>query len=59
MKTFSNILKGDTMKMQQSATNPCIFYSQRGEKIILILVLYVDDTLCAGEKKEDEWRTRR
>jgi hypothetical protein len=51
MKTFSNILKGDTMKMQQSATNPCIFYKQREGKIILILVLYVDDTLCARKKK--------
>jgi Reverse transcriptase (RNA-dependent DNA polymerase) len=26
MKTFSNILKGDTMKMQQRDTDPCIFY---------------------------------
>jgi hypothetical protein len=43
------------MKMQQSATDPCIFYKQRGGKVILILILYVDDTLCAGEKKEVEW----
>jgi hypothetical protein len=49
MKAFSNILK-----MQQSATYPCMFYMQRGGKVILILVLYVDDTLCAGEKKEVE-----
>jgi hypothetical protein len=34
MKTFSNILKGDTMKMQHSATDPCIFYKQRGGKVI-------------------------
>jgi hypothetical protein len=54
MKTFSNILKGDAMKMQQSATDPCIFYKQRGGKVILILILYVDDTLCAREKKEVE-----
>jgi Reverse transcriptase (RNA-dependent DNA polymerase) len=54
MKTFSNILKADTMKMQQSATTPCIFYEQRGGKVLLILVLDVDDTLCAGEKKEVE-----
>jgi Reverse transcriptase (RNA-dependent DNA polymerase) len=51
-KTFSNILKGDTMKMQQSALSPCIFCKQRGGKIILILILYVHDTLCSGEKKE-------
>jgi hypothetical protein len=43
------------MKMQQSDTDPCIFYKQRGGNIILILGLYVDDTLCAGEKKEVEW----
>jgi hypothetical protein len=42
------------MKMQQSATDPCIFYKQRGGKIILFLVLNVDDTLCAGEEKEVE-----
>jgi Reverse transcriptase (RNA-dependent DNA polymerase) len=59
MKTFSNILKGDTMKMQQSATNPCIFYMQRGGKVILILILYVDDTLSAGEKKEVEWAYKK
>jgi hypothetical protein len=32
-----------------------LFYKQRGVKAILILILYVDDTLCAGEKKEVEW----
>jgi hypothetical protein len=46
------------MKMQQSATDPCIFYKQRGGKIILSF-LYVDDTLCAGEKKEDEWAYKK
>jgi hypothetical protein len=55
IKTFSNILKGDTMKMQQSATDPYMFYKQRGGKVVLILILYVDDTLCAGDKKEVEW----
>jgi hypothetical protein len=52
MKTFTNILKG--MNLQQSATDPCIFYKHRGGKLVLILVLYVDDTLCAGERKEVE-----
>jgi hypothetical protein len=51
MKTFTNILKGDRMKLKQSATDPCIFYKQRGGKVVVILVLYVDDTLCAGERK--------
>jgi Reverse transcriptase (RNA-dependent DNA polymerase) len=59
MKTFSNILKGDTMKMQQSATDPCIFYKRRGGKAILILILYVDDTLSAGDKKEVEWAYKK
>jgi Reverse transcriptase (RNA-dependent DNA polymerase) len=59
MKTFSNILKCDPKKMQQSATDPCILYKQRGGKIILILVLYIDDTLCAGEKKDVEWAYKK
>jgi Reverse transcriptase (RNA-dependent DNA polymerase) len=54
MITFANILKGDDMKLNQSATDPYIFYKQRDGKIVLVLVLYVDDTLCAGEKKEVE-----
>ena len=57
MKTFTNILKG--MNLQQSATDPCIFYKHRGGKLVLILVLYVDDTLCAGERKEVEWAYKK
>jgi Reverse transcriptase (RNA-dependent DNA polymerase) len=53
MKTFTSILKG--MSLHQSATDPCIFYKHRGGKLVLILVLYIDDTLCAGERKEVEW----
>jgi hypothetical protein len=26
---------------------------------VLILVLYIDDTLCAGERKEVEWAYKR
>jgi hypothetical protein len=55
MRTFVNILTGDEMKLKQSATDPCTFYKQRKGKLVLVLVLYVDDTLCAGEKKEVEW----
>jgi hypothetical protein len=55
MRTFANILKGDDMKLKQSATDPCIFYNHRDGKLVLVLVLYVDNTLCAGEKKEVEW----
>jgi hypothetical protein len=31
------------------------FYKKRGGEVVLILVVYVDDTLCAGERKEVEW----
>ena len=44
--------RGDEMKLKQSATDPCIFYKQRKGKVVLVLLLYVDDTLFAGEKKE-------
>jgi hypothetical protein len=57
MKTFTNILKG--MKLQQSATDPCIFYKHQGGKLVLILVLYIDDTLCAGERKDVEWAYKK
>jgi hypothetical protein len=57
MKTFTNIQKG--MSLQQSATDPCIFYKHRGVKLVLILGLYVDDTLCAGERKEVEWAYKK
>jgi hypothetical protein len=59
MKTFSNILKRDTMKMQQSATDPCIFYKQKGVKVILFLVLYDDYALFSREKKEVEWAYKK
>jgi Reverse transcriptase (RNA-dependent DNA polymerase) len=52
MKTFTNILKGEGMNLKQSATDPCIFYKKRGGKVVLILILYVDDTLCAAARKE-------
>jgi hypothetical protein len=52
MKTFTSSLKGEGMNLKQSATDPCIFYKQQGGKVVLILVLYVDDALCAGERKE-------
>ena len=54
MKTFSNYLK-EKLNMLQSATDPCIFYKRKEGKVVLILVLYVDDTLCAGRKDEVEW----
>jgi Reverse transcriptase (RNA-dependent DNA polymerase) len=59
MKTFTNILNGEGMNLRQSATDPCIFYKHQGEKAVLICVLYVDDTLCAGERKEVEWAYKK
>jgi hypothetical protein len=60
IKTFTNILKGENgMNLKQSVTDPCIFYKQQGGKVVLILVLYVDDTLCAGETKEVEWAYKK
>jgi hypothetical protein len=59
MKTFTYIIKGEGMNLKQSATDPCIFYKHRGGKVILILVLYVDDTLCAEKRTEVEWAYKK
>jgi hypothetical protein len=59
MKTFTSILKGEGMSLKQSAPDPCIFYKQQGGKVVLILVLYVDDKLCAGDRKELEWAYKK
>jgi hypothetical protein len=59
MKTFTNILKGEGMNLKQSATDPCMFYDQQGEKGVLTLILYVNDTLCLGERKEVTWAYKK
>jgi Reverse transcriptase (RNA-dependent DNA polymerase) len=59
MKTFTSIMKGQGMNLKQSMNDPCIFYKQRGGKVVLILILYVDNTLCAGERKEVEWAYKK
>jgi hypothetical protein len=59
MKTFTSILKGEGMNLKQSATDPCIFYKQQGGKVVLRLVLDVEDTLYAGERKELNGLIRR
>jgi hypothetical protein len=59
MKTITNILKGDGLNPKKSAADPWIFYKQQGGKAVLILVLYVDDSLCAGERKEVEWAYKK
>ncbi len=50
MKTFTKFLT-----IKQSKTDPCILYKYKGKKLILVLALYVDDTLCQGHAKELEW----
>jgi hypothetical protein len=59
VKTFTSILKGEGMNLKQSATDPRILYKQQRGKVILILVSYVDDTLCVGERKEVEWAYKK
>ena len=54
MKTFAAFLI-NSLGLKQSKTDPCIFYKMDKERLVLILVLYVDDTLCAGTKKEVLW----
>jgi Reverse transcriptase (RNA-dependent DNA polymerase) len=53
MKTFTNIPPTEFNR------SVCIFYKHRGRKFVLILVLYIDDTLCAGERKEVEWAYKK
>jgi Reverse transcriptase (RNA-dependent DNA polymerase) len=45
----------EQLKLSQSKTDPCIFYKEKNNKVVLILALYVDDTLCLGQKEELEW----
>jgi Reverse transcriptase (RNA-dependent DNA polymerase) len=59
MKTFTHILKEDRINLKQSATDPCVFYKQQRGKVVLILVLYVDDTIWEGERKEVEWAYKK
>jgi hypothetical protein len=47
------------MNLKQSSTDLCIFYKRQGKMVALILVLYVDDTLCAGERKEVQWSYKK
>jgi predicted acyltransferase (DUF342 family) len=35
--------------------NPYIFYKIQNNMVVLILVMYVDDTLCLGHNEELEW----
>jgi hypothetical protein len=55
MKTFSGYLINQ-LKLIQSQTDPCIFYKKnKWNHPVLILALYVDDTLLAGTRTEVNW----
>jgi len=55
MKTFSGYLINQ-LKLTQSQTDPCIFYKKnKWDHLVLILALYVDDTLIAGTRSEVDW----
>ena len=53
MKAFVNLCVSKEIACQQSAVDPCLLYkkNEKGELILLIAV-YVDDVLIAGEKKD-------
>jgi hypothetical protein len=54
MKTFSKFLM-EVLKLEQSKTDPCIFYKKVNGEVKLIMALYVDDTLCAGTTEMIKW----
>jgi hypothetical protein len=49
MKTFANFLK-DMLEQKQSKSDPCIFYKKIQGKVVLMLGVYVDDTMVRGTK---------
>jgi Reverse transcriptase (RNA-dependent DNA polymerase) len=53
MNTFSKHLM-EQLKLQQSMTDPCIFYKVKNNKVVLILAMYAGDRLCLGHKEELE-----
>ena len=54
MKTFTKFLV-EKLQLTQSKSDPCIFIKKQGPRPVLVLALYVDDTLCAGTRKELDW----
>jgi hypothetical protein len=52
MRTFSKHLT-TTVGLTQSKTDPCMFIKRNNQgKVVLILAVYVDDTIITGSKKE-------
>jgi transposase InsO family protein len=54
MKTFTKFLTTE-LQLKQSKTDPCILYKYKGNDLVLVLALYVDDTLCLGHARELQW----
>ena len=54
MKTFSKFLI-EVRGLKQLKSDPCIFTKHEGDKLVLLLAMYVDDTLCTGPRKWVEW----
>jgi hypothetical protein len=54
MKTFANFL-GSVLKLEQSRSDPCVFFKKTKGRVVLILGVYVDDTMVSGTKQETAW----
>ena len=50
-KRFSNHLTSDKVGFEQSLTDQCLFY-KRGKFGMIVLLLYVDDSLCIGHRQD-------
>jgi Reverse transcriptase (RNA-dependent DNA polymerase) len=59
MKTFTGYLKIN-LKLQQSETDPCILFKHdKKGKLVLVIAVYVDDTLCAGTEDTLKWMYKK
>ena len=45
----------DVLIMKQSKADPCIFYKCENGRLVLTIVIYVDDALCTGPQKWIQW----
>jgi hypothetical protein len=43
------------MGMTQSVSDPCVFYKHENNKLVLMAVIHVDDTMLAGKPEWIEW----
>jgi hypothetical protein len=57
MKTFDNFLR-NVLNLKQSKSDPCIFYKKVQGKVVLMLGVYVYDTMVCGTEKETAWAYR-